>query len=80
MQKNVFTLEEVNKDDKLFGSSTTLLSKHIYKKFISVYQLIFSICQISINIQALGHNPVPHPSPNGEDCANSNNSNILLML
>ena len=45
-----------------------------YKQFISVYQLIFNIYQISRNTQALGHNPISHLSPFGKvvtDCTNS---------
>ena len=34
-----------------------------YKQFISVYTSIIHIYKISGNTQALGHNPVSHPSP-----------------
>ena len=42
--------------------------------FINIYPITVNVYQISKNIQALGHNPFPQPSPNEEavrKCANN---------
>ena len=76
LRKKLVTLEEVNWDDNLFGSSTTLLSKHVLQAiYISIPPTI-QHSKISRNTQALGHNPVSHSSPDGEGVRNCTNSKI----
>ena len=79
--KKMFTLEEVNWNDKLFGSSTTLLSKDIIQTINISNQQPVNNHQMSRNTQAKGHDPVPHPSPTGRrvmDSANSKNWKISI--
>ena len=38
LSKKMFTLEEINRYDNLFGSSTTFMSKHILQTiYLSIY-------------------------------------------
>ena len=47
-----------------------------YKQCISVFHIPVHNFQISRKTQALEHNPVPHPSPNGRGVRNCANSKI----
>ena len=60
-KQKMFTLEEIYYYDNLFGSLTISLWKHILQT-IYIRLFVKTLC-IFRNIQALGHNPVPHLSP-----------------
>ena len=77
----MFTLEEINWYDNIFGSFTHFTVNTFHKQFISVYELTINDYQISRNTQALDYNQAPTPPHREEvtDCANSNNNKQKVL-
>ena len=78
LSKKIFTSEEVNWTDNVFGSSTTFLSKHILQTIYINISLNITYIRSLIPTQTLG--PSHLPLPMGEGWPTAPIATIIISL